>query len=135
MTFQLYDILYIVLTLIGLLVGKSAARFFGKRSSVAERDGLLMTLDKLAEYAITEVERWSKDDKPELRGEDKKKEAVRVLIDMLKEAVPANELKHLKVGEESKLLRGAVERKVHEKHLSLGKGKSNGTTIHLSESK
>lgn len=115
---QIYDILYIVLSLIGLIVGRAAAKFFGKRSSVAERDGLLTTLEKLADMAIHEVEQWAKGDegpKKSLKGEDKKKEAVRLLIDLLQEAVPREELKHLPVNEESKLLRAAVERKVQEK--------------------
>lgn len=140
MAFQIYDILYIVFTLIALIVGKSAARFFGKRSSVAERHGLLATLEKLAEFAVTEIERLAQSDKPHLKGEAKKKEAVKLLLEMLTEAVPAHELKHVKLTDQSKLLRGAVERKVHEKHLSEGK-KANAkpgetiTTIHLTESK
>ncbi len=133
MAFQIYDILYIVLTLIGLLVGKSAARFFGKRSSIAERGGLLAALEKLAELAVSEVERWAQSDKPDLKGEKKKAEAVKLLIAMLKEVVPASELKLLKVPGESQLLRAAVERKVYEKHLSEGKGRPAGTTIHLTD--
>ncbi len=132
MAFQFYDILYIILTLLGLILGKAAARFLGKRSSLAERGDLLATLETLAELAVSEVERWASD-KPDLKGEGKKDEAVKLLVKMLKEHVPSSGLKHLKAQEESLILRAAVEHKVQEKHLREGKGKASGTTIHLNE--
>ncbi len=111
----LHDILFAVLTLISMILGRYTQLWLRKKGDTENRNGMLDTIDKLAELAVHEIEEWRKSGKKDIKPEERKDEAVKLLLQLAKETLLKHELREMNLEKKEQLLKAAVEKKAVEK--------------------
>ena len=114
MDFGISDIIISIIAFLVVVISRYMRTFYQSQNNITQRSGFLEALDLLSDFAVHEVERRTKQKETDIKGNDKKQEAARILLELLEETLGKKDIKKRQLTTDSKLIQGAIERKAQQ---------------------